>query len=539
MEAPPQAVVAQPQVHAATAPVVQVQTPVTEVKPPVVQVPPQVSSVKPEAVQAKPLPNLFAEHFFAPSSQKLAHEITEVRGFSILKTPSREQHAEYSIVTDFGGGVVKSRYLPGLKDAKAIDDHIKKNLKTANFQGVEIRQLPIPDAKDQMTDLYWVGDKAFRTPEAATAEIISNKAVVEAQGGNFAESVRSAPVYVPEPEKPIEIKTPAQFKKEEELILKFTDQMGIGEKMFGIFQGVPCGENITWQSFGETSWRQTNLTAKNFNTQVGYWTNRLVFKGIRFPLNTIDPFIESTISMQSNSTDFANNLELFAGLEWRPLARNPWLENFRPFGDIPILEWVRNYRFYIKYGNQYNLKDTIQNSKDYDLIWGVQCYYEWGTELPPLDEGKPEKFTDYIRQYVWGEYYGDYSVQKTNFSSEKSFNALLANSSIIMGIKLPGIPLPHNVINDELVFMPYLRFEQTANSSFSFWYQNYFFVATGLRIMPFRTYRWKENEWLSKTKIFAEWIGIGRDQYLKQDGNPPTKVDYDLRFGVSFSSRRF
>ena len=134
---------------------------------------------------------------------------------------------------------------------------------------------------------------------------------------------------------------------------------------------------------------------------------------------------------------------------------------------------------------------------------------------------------------------GDYTVQKTNFSSEKSFNALLANSSVMIGIKLPGIPLPHNIINDELVLMPYLRFEQTANSSFSFWYQNYYFIATGLRIMPFRTYRWKENEWLSTTRIFAEWIGIGRDQYLKQDGEPSTKVDYDLRFGVSFSSRRF
>ena len=71
--------------------------------------------------------------------------------------------------------------------------------------------------------------------------IIAIKLGIESKGGNFAEAVRAAPVYVPEAEKPIEIKTPAQFKKEEELILRFTDQLGIGEKMYGVLQGTPCG----------------------------------------------------------------------------------------------------------------------------------------------------------------------------------------------------------------------------------------------------------------------------------------------------------
>ena len=351
--------------------------------------------------------------------------------------------------------------------------------------------------------------------------------------------MRAAPIYVPEAEKPIEVKTPAQFKKEEELILKFTDQLGIGEKMYGVLQGTPCGTPITWQSFGETTWRKTNLAAKGFDTQVGYWTNRLVFSGIRFPLDNIAPFVEETVALQSDSANYASNLELFAGLEWRPLARNPWLENFQPFGGIPILEWMRNYRFYIKYGDRYNIKTDITNSRDNDLIWGVQCYYEWGTELRPLDEGKPEKFTDYLRQYVWGEYYGDYSVQKTNFSSVKSFNAFIANSTVTVGIKLPGIPIPHNYINDEIILMPYMRFEHVNNASFSFWYQNQYFVAAGLRWMPFMAYRWKENEWLSKTAVFGEWCGIGGAQHVKQDGYPPFVPNYDLRFGVKFSSRRF
>jgi hypothetical protein len=533
--------------------------PAVEVKPaavpvvvegtPVASVPVEAKSAVPAAAEikmaaqpapaVKPVANLFAEQFFAPAPQKLDHKMSQVRGFPVLKNHSREQNSEFSVVTDFGGGAVKSRHLSGLKDMKSVDDYIKKNLKSATFEGVEIRQLPVPNVKGQATELYWVGDRAFVSSEEAMTAIIASKTNVELQGGNFAESVRSAPIYVPEIEKPIEVKTPAQFKKEEELILRFTDQLGIGEKMYGVLQGTPCGTPITWQSFGETSWRMTNLAANHFDTQVGYWTNRLVFSGIRFPLHNIDPFIEETVSLQSDSSAYASNLQVFAGLEWRPLARNPWLLNFQPFGGIPILEWMRNYRFYIKYGNLYNIKGDIQNSRDSDLIWGVQCYYEWGTELPPLDEAKPEVFSDYIRQYVWGEYFGNYYVSKTGFSSEKSFNAFIANSTITLGVKLPGIPLPHNYINDELVFMPYMRFEHVNNAQFSFWYQNQYYMAAGIRVMPFRTYRWKENEWLSKTAIFVEYDGIGGAQRVKQNEQPALVPNYDFRVGVKFSSRRF
>jgi len=499
----------------------------------------QLAPVANAQAEIKPAVNLFAEHFFTPPSQKLDYKLNEVRGFSVLKSHSREQDAEFSIVTDFGGGAVKSRYLSGLKDMKTIDDHIKKNLKTATFEGVEVRQLAIPNAKSGVTEFYWIGDRAFASSQEAMTAIVSLKTQVESQGGNFAEAVRAAPVYVPEVEKPVEVKTPAQFKKEEELILKFTDQMGIGEKMFGVLQGTPCGTAITWQSFGETSWRKTNLAAKGFDTQVGFWTNRLVFSGIRFPLDNIAPFVEETVSLQSDSADYASNLQLWAGLEWRPLARNPWFENFQPFGGIPILEWMRNYRFYIKYGNQYPIKDQIAGIHGSDLVWGIQCYYEWGTELPALGENKPEKFTDYLRQYVWGEYFGNYYVSKTNFSSEKSFNAFIANSTVTLGIKLPGIPIPHNYINDQIILMPYMRFEHVNNSEFSFFYQNQYFIAAGVRWMPFMAYKWKENEWLSKTAVFGEWDGIGGTQWVKQDGKPPLIPNYDLRFGVKFSSRRF
>lgn len=485
-----------------------------------------------------PGPNPYVQNFFIPPTQQLDQKITEVRGFPIIKTHSRSQNAEYSVVTDFGGGALKTRYLPGLKDVKDIDEYIKKNLQIATFEGVEIRKLSIPVQDGEMAELFWVGNKAFPSSQEAMAEITRIKNLVQSQGGNFSKAISEAPIFIePEPEMPA--KTQAQFQKEEDLILRFTDQMSIGEKLFGPFQGVPAGEPILWQSFGETSWRMTNLAEKHYDTQVGYWTNRLVFKGIRFPLNTIDPYVEVTGSMDTSSTTWTNNLMFFAGLEWRPLQRNPWLANFRPFGwGIPLLEWMRNYRVYIKYGDRKNIKGEITNSHDFDLIWGVQCYYEFGTDLPSMDEGKPKVFADYLRQYVWGEYYGDYYVSKTGFTSEKHFDAIIANSTITLGIKLPAIPLPQNPINDELVLMPYFRFEHVNNGEFGFWYQNQCFLATGIRWMPFRAYKWKNNEWLSKTKVFAEWVGPLRAHRTKDEA-PSGTPTYDLRFGVSFSQRRF
>jgi len=57
--------------------------------------------------------------------------------------------------------------------------------------------------------------------------------------------------------------------------------------------------------------------------------------------------------------------------------------------------------------------------------------------------------------------------------------------------------------------------------------------------MPFMAYKWKENEWLSKTAVFVNGDGIGGTQWVKQDGKPPLIPTTTCRFGVKFSSRRF
>ena len=487
-----------------------------------------------------PARNLFAEEFYLRPEQQVKYQTSEINGFILVETPEREAQSRYSIVTDFGGSVLKMQQLAGIKSLEEAKTWIEEHLEVADFEGVEVRKLTVPLPGSKTTTLYWVGHKAFSTSDEAVSQIALLQSVVESQGGNFQQMTAEAQAYIPPPEEeqPLPV-TPAQQEREEKLILRYLDQLDVGNELFGPFQGIAMGEPILWQSFGETSWRMTNLDKKNFSDQVGFWTNRIVFKGIRAPLNTIDLFIEMTGALESHGADFASHLDFSAGGEWRPFARNPALFNYRPYS-IPILIWLQNNRFYVQYFDRKNLKDEIEGSKDYDFTAGVQLFYEFGVDVPPAAEGPPTTVPDWLRRYVWGEIFYNHRYEWTNFSSEENFNAFIFNSNIIIGFHMPGIPLPSNPINDELAIMPYVRFEHVNNSELSAHFQNRFFVAAGARWMPFRNYRYKENEWLSKTKIFAEYVGVGsvhNTKFAGDDSTPP--IDYDVRFGISMSERRF
>lgn len=517
----------------------------TTVTPPQASLPPPRSRSRARAPRGepapKPEPNLFAEQFYIHPAQKLDYVTQEQRGFIFVEEEALEGEARYSIVTDFGGSILKTRQVPDITSASELRKWIETNLEVATFEEVEIKKLPFVSGEGVPEYRYWVGNRSYAAVEQAKAEIALIQSVALTQGKDFRQMVREAQAsaYIAEEPEAVEIPGPANFKKEEELFLKYLDQLDIGEKMFGPFTGEPSGEPITWQSFGETTFRTTNLTQPDFRNQFGFYTNRLVFKGIRAPLSTIDPFIEATLAMESNGNDGGSHLDLSAGLEWRPLSRNEWFLNFRP-GGIPLLEWVRNYRFYVQYFDRKNIKGEILNAKDYDLLAGVQIFYEWGVELPPVTEtGPPEGVTEFLRRYAWGEYFGNYRYEMTNFGTEDDFGAIILNSSVILGIKLPGIPLPENPINEQLMLMPYMRFEHVNNTKFSFPYQNQYFVAAGVRWMPFLDYRYKENEWLAKTKLFFEYVGVGLVQHAKQDSESPNAVRHDFRIGLSISQKRF
>ena len=247
---------------------------------------------------------------------------------------------------------------------------------------------------------------------------------------------------IAEEQPPIEIKTPAQYKKEEAIMLKFLDHMDIGNELFGPLQGVNTGQKISYQSFAETSWRLTNLESRAFDSQVGFWTNRVVFKGIKAPYNTLDPFIEATVAAESSGVDFKDSMILTGGIEWRPFERNPFFStNFQPW-TLPLLKWVNSYRFVAQYGQRFHIKDEITSSSNQELLAGVTIFYEFGIDLPGVNEADPETIPDYLRRYVWGEYFGAYTYQKTGFNAFNDFNAFILNSSVILGLKTPEIPLP-------------------------------------------------------------------------------------------------
>src|SRR3989338_3222280 len=318
----------------------------------------------------------------------------------------------------------------------------------------------------------------------------------------------------------------ARYLREEELALKVLDWLDIGEEPFGIFQVVPPGEKILWQSFGETSYRFTNLDSPNYDSQVGYWTNRIVFRGIRFIGEpTVDPFVEVTAALESNGKNFPSHLDLIAGLEYRPFQRIAYFENFNVDG-LQLLKFMRGYRLFIQYMERRNLTDEITGSRDIDLWFGAGIFYEWGLDLKePWAKKHRERVSDWIREFVWGEYYGSYRYERSDFAAIDEFNSWVWNSSLILGLKWPSIQLPKNPVNDELLLMPYLRFEHVTNPRrTSLGYQNRLFVVGGIRWMPFRSYQFQNNEWLFLTKIFAEYVGIGAVQHPGSvSGNVPQR----------------
>lgn len=494
--------------------------------------------------------NLFREEFFLEPSERRKFSAASTENFILIPQSAPEWNSSVAIVTDFApsrpagrGRGIRSQALKGIRSIEEAKEWIRREKKTHSFEGIQIYELSLPIGTSKAQKRYWVGNKSFTSLSEAVSAVALIQKMIESQGGDFLQAVEMAKELAqPEPAlqaAPEVLKTQAQFQKEEEIMLRWIDQLEIGDQLWGPFQGVTSGERILYQSFGETTWRSTNMAQRKFQSQVGFWSHRLVFKGIRFPLNTLDPFVELTGALESTGNDGGSQLDTSIGVEWRPLQRNSWLENFRPWG-IPLLVWAKNYRFFMQYFNRRNLKDEIAFIRDEDFRMGFNIFYEWGVDLPSLAQRtKSKDLFDLLTNYVWGEYFGEYSWRHSNFTTEENYDAWLLDTSLILGIKTPAVKLPPNPLNEELVFMPYLRFAMTANTEFSNPFDNKYFVAVGIRWMPFRDYRFQENEWLFKTKVFAEWLAIGKIQHLKQDQDNRPLPDEDWRIGVSFSLRRF
>ena len=486
-----------------------------------------------------PANSLFRDQFYISPSQKIRHRTFQAGDFLVVERPQPEWNSRMAVVTGFAPQALRTHVLKDIQTVDEAQTWIKAQKKTTTFENVPIHELSLPLPSGDAEEVYWVGDRSFDSYDEAAAQIAMVQSLIEMQGGDFGRAVKLAEEFrEPEPAAPgEEVKSEAQFKKEEEIALRWIDQLDIGETLWGPFQGVPPGEPILYQSFGETTWRSTNLAKRSFRSQVGFWTNRIVFKGIRFPLSTLDPYVEITAALEATGNDGGSQLDTVTGLEWRPLVRNHWFDNFRPWG-LPLLKWVQNYRLVVEYYDRRNLKDEIANIRDFDFRFGADIFYEWGIDLNPVDQKPLEGVAGFLADHTWGEYFGDYTWRDTNFTAEEDFDAWILDTSVILGAKVPILRLPPNPLNEELMAMPYFRFGLIYNTRLSNPADNRLFVAVGLRWMPFRDYRFANNEWLFKTKIFAEWLGIGKVQNFHADDSRP-QPDEDWRIGVAWSLRRF
>ncbi len=484
---------------------------------------------------------LFRDQFYAPPSLKIRYDVYETAGFLLFRPTSRGGTSEFSVVTGFHSPMIDSRVLKNIRDIDQANKFLKRNVRKIFHERVPIRELPLLKSDGSIEQRFWVGQKAFQTLEQAQREIELAKSTIETGGGNFDRALELVSEFFSEAPAPTEEEVRENYLREEQLALKILDSLDIGEKPFGILTGTPMGEPILWQAFGETSFRFTNFSVPRFNSEVGFWTNRLVFRGLRFiGEQTIDPYVEVTAALESNGTTFADHLDLVAGLEYRPFGRAAFFDNFQLNG-FYLLKFIRNYRLYVQYMERRNLGDEITGGRDTDLWFGTDVFYEWGLDLDePWVEHRRKGISDWAKDLVWGEYFGNYRFERSDFSSIDSFDSWVLNSSVILGTKWPEFDLPRNPINNQLTLMPYLKFEHVTNRSRAgISFQNRYLFAAGVRWMPFRSYQFQSNEWLYLTKIFAEYSGIGGALYpegSEPNGNEPIR---DWIIGIKTSYKRF
>ncbi|MBI4971558.1 MAG: hypothetical protein HZC17_06950 [Candidatus Omnitrophica bacterium] len=278
-----------------------------------------------------------------------------------------------------------------------------------------------------------------------------------------------------------------------------------------------------YQVVGETTYRNTNLESRSFNAQVAYFDNRIVIRGLKFLGSSIDPYIEANVRGDTTDATFNNTVDVMAGIEYRPFRLN------KKLAESPWTDWIRNFRSYVVYDKREPIKDIIVFSNDHDVEMGFDFFKEWGIDMPK--EGDKDT-------WLWGELFMNNRFRKTDFTINDHYDGFIFNNAGKIGLKFPRIPLPKNPLNDEMVFWPYVFFDQVSTSAISANYENRYYIGAGMRLMPFRAYRFLNSQWLFRTKIFGEYIAFGGVQNTKTE--PPSSVpDRDYRVGINFSLNRF
>lgn len=479
------------------------------------------------AQEISPKPNSYQDAFYMPHELRLHFSTYDCLNFILTKREEPKWNSFFSVVTGFDSGILQTRILRNIQTISEARIYFRNHTKIIDYQGAPIIEAQLQKRTGDPYTMYWIGHRGYSDLKQAQNAVLEIKKGVASSGISFDQTIQRAEEYALSfagaekvaAQEVIEPGVKPNFEREEDLFFAAYDSLNL-KKVWGKY---PDDDWFLYQSIFESTYRNTNLSDGGFNALTGFFFNRIVFRGIKFFGSSIDPYIEHDLRFETNDLDFNNTIDFAAGLEWRPLRRD------RTLDDNPWIEWIRNYRIFIEYIRREPIKDVIAFSRDHDVKVGVDFFKEWGIDLPK--EGEKDGL-------FWGEYFGDYNFQKTNFSSIDDFDSFLFNSNIKFGLKWPRIPLPDNPINNELVFMPYILFEHVNNSGQSSFFQNRYFAGAGLRLMPFRDYRFLNSQWVFRTKLFFEYEGIGGTQDSKA-GAPSNVPEHDYRLGVNISLNRF
>ncbi len=469
----------------------------------------------------------FKDQFYMPHETRLKYATYDCLSFILTKQEVDDWNSFFSVVTGFDQSILETRILKDVQTVDEARDYFESNSKRIDYKGASILEVTLKKKDGSDYQMYWVGQKAFSNLEQAQGAVLKIKKILDAKNLNFDDSVEVAENYSQSftgaekvaAKEEVGLGEKPNFQNEEEFFFDVIDGLELN-KFYGKY---PEDEWFLYQAVGEATFRNTNLDNRSFNAVTGFNSNRVVFRGLKFFGSSIDPYVEGIIRFETNSRAFSNSIDWTGGLEYRPFRLNKALEK------SPWTEWAKNIRMYLTYTRRDPIKDISFGDRDHDLQVGIDYFKEWGIDLPK--EGDDDSF-------LWGEWFGNYYFSKTGLGSTDDFDSYVLNSAVRMGIKWPRIPLPENPINDELVVMPYFLFEHVNTTGTGFFFQNRYFVGAGVRLMPFRSYRFLNSQWLFKTKLFFEYEGVGSTQYSKR--NPPSSVpDRDYRLGINVSLNRF
>ncbi|MDD5085303.1 MAG: hypothetical protein PHE61_04580, partial [Candidatus Omnitrophica bacterium] len=299
--------------------------------------PKKVSKAAPQAASDYAV-QFFRDYFYAPPELRQTKTVYNIENFVVLRKSIEELNSNFSVLTEFDRGITVTEAIKNARTVEEAKSYIVSHVTSTKQDGVDVRALTIERKEGKPATFFFVGNRGYASPEVAQAAIKNVKEIIEKEGGNFEEAVKAAEAaptgLSAEQIVPVDMPKP-QYQIEEEIVLKVADWIGVGDHLYGKFYATPAGEQIVFQSFGETTRRSTNLDSPGFNDWVGYYCNRIVFRGIWTAIGdtTIDPYIEVTPVLESNGRDYSSYLETLAGFEWRPFHRNIMMQN------EPMIDW--------------------------------------------------------------------------------------------------------------------------------------------------------------------------------------------------------